>query len=234
MNINVLASGSGGNCYHISDGKTQILLEAGINIKKIQALLSFGLSSIDAVLLSHAHKDHSLSIHEIAERYGVNCYLHKDTANTLDFKGYRAKTIIHAEQFQIKTLVVVSFELPHINVDASPCANLGYLIYSTITKETLFFATDCMYIKNSFPPCDYYLIECNYTEDIENSQAISVVENRRYHSHMSLNTALDFLKHQDLRKCKKIYAIHLSDAMCNEKEIYNKLTQVTKKDVIIC
>jgi len=234
MNIQVLASGSSGNCYCISDGQTQILLEAGINIKKIQAKLDFGLSNISGVLLSHAHRDHSLSISDLADRYGINCYMHKDTANALNLRGYRIRTISHSKQFQIGTFVIVPFDLPHINVDSTPCANLGYLIYSTATKETLFFATDCMYIKNTFSPCEIYLVETNYTEDVDNVKSISVIENRRYNSHMSLNTALKFLQNQDLSKCKKIYAIHLSDTMCNEQEIYSKLTEATKKEVIIC
>lgn len=233
MNIQVLASGSSGNSYFLSYNKTQILLEAGINIKKIQAKIGFSLSNIDGVLISHHHKDHSLCISELSDRYGINCYMHKDTANTLELRGYRIRLISHSKQFQIGTFVVVPFDLPHVNVDSAPCTNLGYLIYSTVTKETLFFATDCMYIKNTFPACDYYLVETNYTENIDNI-SISVIENRRYNSHMSLNTALKFLQNQDLSKCKRIYAIHLSDTMCNEQEIYSKLTEATKKEVIIC
>ena len=35
MQIDVLASGSKGNCYRVSDGKTSLLLEAGIAFSAI-------------------------------------------------------------------------------------------------------------------------------------------------------------------------------------------------------
>jgi len=54
--INTIASGSAGNCYSISDGETMLLIEAGINIKKIMQGLNYGLSGVRGLLLSHEHQ----------------------------------------------------------------------------------------------------------------------------------------------------------------------------------
>jgi len=55
IEITPLASGSSGNCYRISDGKTSLLLEAGIPYKQIQKGCGFRLSEIKACLISHEH-----------------------------------------------------------------------------------------------------------------------------------------------------------------------------------
>jgi phosphoribosyl 1,2-cyclic phosphodiesterase len=55
VEVKVLASGSSGNCYLINDGRTKILLEAGIPIKKIREATGFQLSQVSGALISHCH-----------------------------------------------------------------------------------------------------------------------------------------------------------------------------------
>lgn len=56
MEIINIASGSSANCYYVSDGKTSILLEAGVNIKKvIRAIGANKLKEIQACVISHSH-----------------------------------------------------------------------------------------------------------------------------------------------------------------------------------
>ena len=233
MQVRILASGSTGNAYIVTDSKTTILLDAGIPLKKIQQKMGFGLSSVDGVLLSHVHSDHSIAVKDLTTRYGINAYMSAETAAELKLGGYRIKPVAHLKQFVVGTFVVVPFDLPHTNADGTECKNFGYLLYSTVTKERLLYATDCMYIPHRFPPLDYIMLETNYTDDVENDHRIPAVELRRFKSHMSLNTAVDFLKAQDLSKCKAIYCIHLSNAACKESEIRRRVGEFGK-DVIIC
>lgn len=55
MDIKVLASGSSGNCYVVSDSKTKIMLECGIPIVAIKKGCDFKVHEISACLLSHGH-----------------------------------------------------------------------------------------------------------------------------------------------------------------------------------
>jgi phosphoribosyl 1,2-cyclic phosphodiesterase len=55
IQIKPLASGSGGNCYKIDDGKSSLLIEAGLPIKKIKQGLNYKLSEIEGCLISHEH-----------------------------------------------------------------------------------------------------------------------------------------------------------------------------------
>lgn len=55
IDVRVLASGSSGNCYLIDDGRTKLLLEAGIPFKKIRQELDWKTSELAGVLISHEH-----------------------------------------------------------------------------------------------------------------------------------------------------------------------------------
>lgn len=55
IEIAPFASGSTGNCYRITDGRTPLLLECGIQYKQIQKGCGFRLSEIKACLISHEH-----------------------------------------------------------------------------------------------------------------------------------------------------------------------------------
>lgn len=233
MNITVLASGSTGNAYIVTDGQTSVLLDAGIPFKKLQQKSGFGLSSVDAALISHHHADHSAAVRDLIGKQGMNAHMSEATARTLGVAGYRVKLVAPSRKFEVGTFKIVPFSLPHINSDGTECPNLGYLLFSTVTGERLLFATDCMYIPQRFPACDIYMVEVNYSEDVENDHTIPAVEKRRWLSHMSLNTAMKFYRAQDLSKCKAIYALHLSNARCNENEIRRELEKLGKP-VQIC
>lgn len=56
MEIEVLGTGSSGNCYKISNGKFALLLECGLPFKVIQKKLNYKLTrEIDACLITHEH-----------------------------------------------------------------------------------------------------------------------------------------------------------------------------------
>lgn len=55
MNIKSLASSSAGNCYLIDDGKSRLLLDCGISIKKIKGGADFNFSNISGCLCTHQH-----------------------------------------------------------------------------------------------------------------------------------------------------------------------------------
>ena len=54
MKIRVLASGSGGNAYTISDGATTLLLDAGIPLKEIQVATGFKVREIAGAFVTHS------------------------------------------------------------------------------------------------------------------------------------------------------------------------------------
>jgi len=56
MEIQCFGSGSSGNSYLIKHNGNYILLDAGVNVKKITKQISYPkLTGINAVLISHEH-----------------------------------------------------------------------------------------------------------------------------------------------------------------------------------
>lgn len=56
MRIQVLGTGSSGNCYKVEIGTATLLLECGLPYKVIQRKLNYKLTrEIDACLITHEH-----------------------------------------------------------------------------------------------------------------------------------------------------------------------------------
>lgn len=56
-----LSSGSAGNCYFLSDGKSGLLIDAGVSVRRLKKTLmehGLGPDSFQAVLVTHDHLDH--------------------------------------------------------------------------------------------------------------------------------------------------------------------------------
>lgn len=232
MEIKALASSSNGNCYFISDGKTNLLIEAGININRIRKHID--LISLAGCLITHEHKDHSKSAKDIAKY--CNVFSSALTLELLDFGTYnfRKKPLQEKEIYNIGTFKVIPFKTEHDAIDP-----FGYLIVSTITNEKLLFATDTYYIKHKFKGLNYIMIECNYSKEIldyniDKGRILKVNSNRLIRSHFELSNVKKFLEAQDLSKVKQIYLMHLSDGNSDEKLFKREIQAITGKEVIVC
>lgn len=76
MKIDILASGSSGNCIAIRTRQTIIMIDAGIAKTKIEKrLLEVGIRAdhITAVLITHAHNDHIKGL-PLANKYRIPVY----------------------------------------------------------------------------------------------------------------------------------------------------------------
>lgn len=76
MKVDILASGSSGNCIAIRSSETTILVDAGIAKTKIEKrLLEVGIrpDSIKAIFVTHAHGDHIKGL-PLANKYHIPVY----------------------------------------------------------------------------------------------------------------------------------------------------------------
>lgn len=202
MNIKVIASGSSGNCYLISDDKTSLLLDAGISFKQIQIGTNFNISNIGGCFVTHRHIDHAKSIKDLNKR-GVPIFGPKDVAEI-----YPIKIIKPFIRLKIGTFEIVPFPLKH-DVEC-----YGYQIMNKDNK--LVYITDTVYAKYKFSNLTHIMIEANYDRNIIRNNTFNDVvngklANRIIASHMSLDTVKEFLSENDLNKVQQIYLLHLSD-----------------------
>ncbi len=233
MQITVLASGSTGNAYRISDGKTSLLLDAGIPLKAIQVGCQFKVTQIRGCFVSHAHNDHSKAAKELA-RLGMDIYTSQGTIDACKLAGHRIHTVKALEEITVGTFQVLPFDVEH---DAPE--PLGFLFTSIETGEKLLYFTDTYYIKYRFQGLTHIMAECNYDKDsLQRSVDAGYIPlelvPRLMKSHMSLEHFLDLLRANDLRKVRQIYLLHLSDNNSDEIRFKEEVQKLTGAEVYVC
>ena len=225
------ASGSTGNCYKISDGRTPLLLECGIPYKEIQKNLKFRVSEIAGCLVTHEHQDHCKAVRDLMKA-GIDCYMSQGTTDTLKVTGHRVNIIKARQQFRIGTWTVLPFDTQH---DAAE--PLGFLLANQ-DGEKLLYATDIYYIRYRFRGLTHIAVECNYSLDIlkRNVEAGTVpkeLKTRIMKSHFSLENVKKFLQANDLGKVQEIWLLHLSDGNSDAERFKREIQELTGKMVFI-
>lgn len=231
IEITALASGSTGNCYHVTDGHTPLLLECGISYKLIQQGLNYRVTSLAGCLLSHEHGDHAKAIKDMTKA-GIDCYMTKGTAEALSLTGHRLRIVSARKQFHIGSWVVLPFETQHDAVEP-----VGFLLANS-AGEKLLYATDTYYIRYRFKGLTHVMVECNYSMEIlrKNVQAGLVepaLKNRILKSHFSLENVKEFLLANDLSKVQEIWLLHLSDGNSNSERFKREVKEISGKPVYI-
>lgn len=241
MKIQVLGTGSSGNCYKVEIGTATLLLECGLPYKVIQKKLNFKVSEIDACLVTHEHMDHAKAVKDLMKA-GIDCYMTRGTAEALGVSGHRLKTFRPFEEAryyseELKDLIILPFEAVH---DVKEPVSYYIRTFSKIEKtESLVFVTDSAYLKYKIPDCDCLMIECNYVKSVLDKQVedgkLNIdLRNRIVKNHLSLETLVEALKVADLSRCKHIYLMHLSDVNSDEELIKRTIQETTGVEVVVC
>lgn len=236
ITINPLASGSTGNAYHVTDGRTPLLLEAGIPWKQIQQGLNFKTSELAACLITHEHKDHCKALKEVIKA-GIDTYMSLGTIEALSLEelgltGHRVNIAKSKRQFAIGSWTILPFETQH---DAAE--PLGFLLANTVGGKLL-YATDTFYIRYRFKGLTHLMLECNHAADILKANVASglvpaELKNRLVKSHFSLDNVKEFLKANDLSRVEEIHLIHLSDGNSDAERFKREVQELTGKPTYV-
>lgn len=242
MDVKVLASGSSGNCYRVSDGTTAVLLDAGISIKRIREGCGFNLGGISGCMVTHMHGDHSKAVRDLLKA-GVEVYMPKKEIAAMGLEHHHRLHYLADStpgtkspylSFRVGTFYVTPFPIEHDTPEP-----VGYVLLSILTKEKLLYFTDTYYIKWRFRGLNYIIGEANYTEEelwehIEEGSTGAARAKRLFTSHMSLDTFIGFLKANDMSGIKQIYICHMSDDHGDERKIKDAVQRETGAEVYIC
>jgi phosphoribosyl 1,2-cyclic phosphodiesterase len=225
MRIKVIGSGSDGNCYKVTDGKTMILLDAGLPIKTISKALKYKLTSVSGVFVTHEHLDHAKSARDMANK-SIDIFMSPGTQNALSLYGHRIHTVKEKQVITCGTFVVIPFNVHHDSAEP-----LGYVVYSKETNESILYLTDAMYCDYYFNDINYFLVEANFdyeimcTNDCETNLATRIMN-----SHMSVFSTSVFLSKCDLSNTKRIYLIHLSNNNSNKEMFKQTIEAIVPKE----
>jgi phosphoribosyl 1,2-cyclic phosphodiesterase len=231
IEIQPLASSSAGNAYRVTDGKTALLLEAGIRYKDIQRALNFRTSEIAGCLISHEHGDHGKAAADVMKA-GIDLYASRGTLDALGLSGHRAKPIQAKKQFSIGTWTILPFDVQHDVAEP-----LGFLLANQ-EFEKLVFITDSYYCRYKFNGLTHIMIEANYSmkildENIATGRVPASMKPRLLKSHFSLEHAKEFLQANDLSKVQEIWLMHLSDNNSDADLFKREIQELTGKQVFI-
>lgn len=219
--IEVLGSGSKGNCYIIScgNGEEKLILDAGVQIKDVLKALKFNLRSVNACLVSHCHADH-LKYGEQFLKRGLSVYMASNPS--LNYSGIQIIQRMKNERFGAYT--VTAFKVPH---NETECDGF-YIRHPEIGK--LIFITDAEMCPYNFGDLavNHVMVECNYSVDY--LQLDSANKAHVLRGHMELQTCKRFLKSIYTKELKTIGLLHLSaenaDPERFQKEIQDEFPDV--------
>lgn len=226
MQIKVIASGSSGNCYRVSDGKTSLLLEAGIPIAKIKAGCDYRLSGIAACLISHEHGDHAKAAGALLKA-GIDIYTSQGTADALNIIGdYHTHIMQALKPYVIGTFIVQGFTLHHDSIEP-----FGFILRSRETADIVLFVTDSYYIDYTIPHVTHIMVEANYSDDeldnaVEDGRTPAKLKSRLYRSHMSIETAVKLIEANKSPALKQVWLLHLSGNNA-DKALFKRKAQET-------
>lgn len=206
--LKTLATGSSGNCYLLSTENETLILDCGIPIKEIKKGLNFDLSKIVGCVVTHEHKDHSLSVKDI-ENMGIKVW------GTSIFRKW------------IGGFKVISFEVPHDDVEC-----YGFLIECPDGQKVL-YATDFEYIKYNFQKIgiDHIIIECNYQQEYVNRDLPNF--EHKIKGHCSLDTCKKFIEVNATDRLKTVLLVHMGFETCNAEECVSEIKKVVKSCVFV-
>lgn len=224
MDIKIIASSSKGNAIVLSDGKTKVMLDAGLTFKKLQNCLferDMSFTEINAVLVTHEHADHCVAVPELLRR-GMDVYMSAGTKSKTG--NFNLATVVKGgKQFQVGSLLVMPFDVVH---DANE--PLGFLIESLHTNKKAVYIVDTCEIPYTFSGITHWIIECNHSQDIlRNSNVPDFLKKRIINSHLSFENLEAFLKEEDMTGCESIHLIHLSDSNSHEKDFVDGIQRAT-------
>lgn len=231
IEIEALSSSSKGNCYRVTDGKTPLLLECGINFKQMQKGFQFKMSQFAGCLVSHEHGDHCKAIKEVLKA-GIDCYMSPGTAEAIGISHNRIKPVPVKQPFKVGSWSIMPFDVQHDVAEP-----YGYLLANQ-DGDKLLFATDTYYIRYKFPGLTHIMVECNYSidilnENIESGRTPAFMKKRLLRSHFSLENVKEFLKANDLRKVQEIWLLHLSDSNSDEQLFKNEIAKLSGRVVYV-
>ena len=232
IKVRVFGSGSSGNCYLVDDGKSQLIIEAGIPYQKVQQAMDFNFRKVAGLLISHEHGDHSKYIHKFWKFTSIEMYATRGTFKALKVAGSRYSALTPMRPRTIGSWTVTAFRVQH---DAAE--PVGFLIENTL-GERLLYVTDTYFVKYRFNHITKMLVEMNYSKDIamQNEQRGDLnhaLENRLYTSHFEMDNSLAFIKANMSDQLKDVTLIHLSDLNSDEALFKHKVQEITGVPVYV-
>ncbi len=168
MSVSVysLGSGSKGNCFVLSNGKTNIMIDAGLSVRAtISKLAEIGLrlQDVSGILLTHEHNDHIRCLANLSTYLPI--YSHADTLAAVESTdGMRFSALSAVE----RKFVVGDFEITPFAVSHDAAHPYGFLLNDGNEKTA--YLTDTGYVSKgvmkTIRGSDAVIVESNHDKEL--------------------------------------------------------------------
>lgn len=216
MTIEVLASGSDGNCTAFFDGKVTILLECGLPYQKTLEKLNWKLP--DAILITHEHGDHARSAKTFLKK-GVEVYMTPGTADALEIP-FGVHNLHYLTPYEVTEIFGHKFMvLPTIHDAADPVC--------FIIDDKILFVTDTRTLRPITGNFDKIFVEANYEKELLDNSDISFAHKYRIaKNHLAIFQVKEFLR--SLNKMPdEIHLLHISKRHGDAKDFARQVKAAT-------
>ena len=169
MRLAGLGSGSGGNAVVLETPGSSILIDAGLSAKQISqrlGLLGIDPDSLDGIILSHEHSDHTRGLEVFLRNRQVPVFANALTREYLQDRCGRQiewRVFPRGQSFQAGVFSINSFALPHDAVDP-----VGFVFEAHSTRVG--FATDFGHVttlvRDRLRGVRALFVESNYDEEL--------------------------------------------------------------------
>ena len=216
MRVVTFASGSSGNCALVQNGDTNILIDAGISMRRIrQALSRQGLrpEDVQGILITHEHTDHISGLPMMVKHHGLPVFAPRTVANRILWSVAGVddylRPIAPEEPFLLGNLRITAFSTSHDTEQS-----VGYRIEGS---GTLGYCTDtgCVTapMERCLIGCETVVLESNHDVDMLRTGPYPWPLKRRVLSdrgHLSNDCCAAFACNLAERGMKKLVLAHLS------------------------
>ena len=233
-----LYSGSSGNCFFVQSETTNLIIDAGVSLKKISTALEeidVNAEKINGILVTHDHIDHTRGLANLSNKYNIPVYANlktwkaiSDIANKIPEENKKIFNI--SESFSIGDIKILPFRTPHDAAD--PC---GFNLYNSGKKISI--ATDIGYVSeellNNLKNSSSILLEANYDPELLKYSKYPYLLKQRIASntgHLSNYSAVKTLVELYDSGLKNALLIHLS----KENNFPELVYETAKSETIDC
>lgn len=214
MKVDILASGSSGNCIALSTNESTILIDAGIAKTKIEKrLLEVGITpnSIRGIFITHAHSDHVKGL-PLANKYKIPVYAgEREWKNITSVDEDLIRPIGVGGIFGCGHFIVNDFNVHHDAIDPR-----GFVV-RTLDNFKVSICLDTGIVDktmlSAMRDSNVYIIEANHeprmveASDYPNSVKARILS---HVGHLSNEQTATALKELVRGKGEQIYLTHLS------------------------
>jgi phosphoribosyl 1,2-cyclic phosphodiesterase len=216
VKLSLLASGSKGNAAYLESGETRILIDAGLSaVEIIRRLGIIGVdpSTLDAILISHDHTDHTRGAGTLARRLKIPVIISHQTRKACHhlFNKCNLTEFTSGSVITFRDISIEPFQTTHDAVDPH-----GFIVESSEGRygHATDFGIVTRLVTEKLKNCRMLVIEANHDEEMLMNGPYPWHLKQRIksrHGHISNNESMELLADILHDRLEAVFLAHLSE-----------------------